>query len=262
LRIDQPSTQAWKRQRQTELGFGIPEWLQLVAVNFEADDSWCERLVASGFDASKPAVVVSTGVSLYLTTEAITFTLRQMAGLAPGSTFAMTFLLPLELADPEVRPGLDMAAKAARTSGTPFIRFFTPAEMNSLGREAGFREVQHVSAITLARRYFAGRSDGLCLPATPRNSWSHPHSMSALHAAYIQRFPVILDHSARRRVVGEAVTRLFLVGEQRITPEPVIGPRVERIRWAPILRARSTQLNLHGFSEDQPWCSIAIFAGV
>jgi hypothetical protein len=33
--------------------------------------------------------------------------------------------------------------------------------MLALAREAGFREVQHVSAATLAQRYFAGRTDGL-----------------------------------------------------------------------------------------------------
>ena len=33
--IDQPRPQAWKQQRLIELGFGIPEWLRLVAVDFE-----------------------------------------------------------------------------------------------------------------------------------------------------------------------------------------------------------------------------------
>jgi methyltransferase (TIGR00027 family) len=162
--VDQPGTQAWKRQRLVELGFGVPEWLRFVPVNFEANDSWWGQLVASGFDANKPAVVASTGVSMYLTAEAITATLRQMAELAPGSTFAMTFLLPLELADPEIRPWLEMAEKGARASGTPFISFFTPAEMMKLGRAAGFRNVLHVSAEMLAQRYFAGRSDGFCPP--------------------------------------------------------------------------------------------------
>src|SRR5258705_341063 len=63
--------------------------------------------------------------------------------------------------DPEVRPGLERAEKGARASGTPFLSFFTPAEMLTLAREAGFREVQHVSAADLAQRYFAGRKDGL-----------------------------------------------------------------------------------------------------
>jgi methyltransferase (TIGR00027 family) len=162
--VDQPSPQAWKRQRLVDLGFGVPEWLRLVPLDFEAGDAWWERLAAAGFDAGQPAVVASTGVSMYLTRDAVEATLRQIAGLASGSTLAMSFLLPLELADPEVRPGLELAEKGARASGTPFISFFTPTEMLSLARAAGFREVQHVPAATLAQRYFADRPDGLRPP--------------------------------------------------------------------------------------------------
>jgi hypothetical protein len=34
----------------------------------------------------------------------------------------------------------------------------------TLAREAGFREVRHVPAATLAQRYFAGRTDGIRPP--------------------------------------------------------------------------------------------------
>ena len=102
---------------------------------------------------------------MYLTRDANAATLRQVAALAPGSTLAMTFLLPLEMADPEVRPGLEMAEKGARASGTPFITFFTPPEMLALAREAGFAEARHVSAADLTLRYFAGRTDGLRPPS-------------------------------------------------------------------------------------------------
>lgn len=162
---DRPGPQIWKRQRLIELGYGIPEWLRLVPVDFEAGDDWLQRLAAAGFDATRPAVVASTGVSMYLTREAVADTLRQVAALAPGSRFAMTFLLPLELAGPEVRAGLQMAEKGARASGTPFLSFFTPAEMLALAREAGFSEAEHVSADTLSQRYFADRTDGLRPPS-------------------------------------------------------------------------------------------------
>ncbi|HWE72616.1 MAG TPA: class I SAM-dependent methyltransferase [Stellaceae bacterium] len=165
--VDPPGPQAWKRRRLIELGFGIPEWLRLVPVDFEAGGaggSWRERLAVAGFDAGRPAIVASTGVSMYLTGDAIMATLRQVAAFAPGSTFAMTFLLPIECADPEVRPGLELAVKGARASGTPFISFFMPAEMLTLAREAGFKDVRHVSAAHLADRYFAGRTDGLRPP--------------------------------------------------------------------------------------------------
>lgn len=162
--IDQPGPQAWKRQRLVELGLGIPAFLHLVPVDFEAGDHWWERLAASGFDATQPAVVASTGVSMYLTREAIMATLRQVATLAPNSTFAMSFMLPLELLDPDIRPGVERAAAGARASGTPFISFFTPDAMLALAREAGFHEVRHVSAAALAQRYFSERTDGLRPP--------------------------------------------------------------------------------------------------
>jgi methyltransferase (TIGR00027 family) len=162
--VDQPAPQAWKRRRLIELGFGIPSWLRLVPVNFEAGDDWWERVAAEGFDAGQPAVVVSTGVSMYLTKDATAATLRQVSALAPGSTFAMTFLLPLELADSEIRPGLQMAEKGARAGGTPFISFFMPEEILALARESGFREARHVPAAMLTQRYFAGRTDGLRPP--------------------------------------------------------------------------------------------------
>ncbi len=110
--VDQPGPQKWKRQRLAELGFGMPAWLRFVPVDFEAGEAWQDRLMAQGFDDSKPAIVVSTGVSMYLTREANAATLRQVADFARGSTLAMTFLLPLDMADPEVRPGLKMAEKA------------------------------------------------------------------------------------------------------------------------------------------------------
>jgi len=162
--VDPPGPQTWKRQRLLELGFGVPDWLRFVSVDFEAGDSWRQRLVAEGFDQGKPAIVVSTGVSMYLTKDANAATLREVAALARGSTFAMTFLLPLEMADPDVRPGLEMAEKGARASGTPFISFFTPQQITALALEAGLRDARHVSAEDLTQRYFAGRSDGLRPP--------------------------------------------------------------------------------------------------
>jgi methyltransferase (TIGR00027 family) len=162
--IDQPGPQAWKQQRLVELGFGIPPFLRLVPVDFEGGDAWWARLTDAGFDPARPAIVASTGVSMYLTRDAITATLRQVAALAPGSTFAMSFMLPIELADPEVRPGIERAAAGARANGTPFISFFTPGEMLALARDAGFDSVRHVSAAALAERYFADRADGLRPP--------------------------------------------------------------------------------------------------
>jgi methyltransferase (TIGR00027 family) len=160
--VDQPGPQAWKRQRLIELGLGIPEWLRLVPVDFEAGASLWDELAAAGFDRDKAAVVVSTGVTMYLTKGANEATLRQIAALAPGSTLAITFLLPAELLVTDTdRFGLEAAEKGARASGTPFISFYTPDEILDLARQVGFTHVEHVSGPALNTRYFADRTDNL-----------------------------------------------------------------------------------------------------
>jgi methyltransferase (TIGR00027 family) len=159
--VDQPGPQAWKRERLIECGFGVADWLHLVPVDFEAGGSWWNGLVDAGFDAHASAVVASLGVSMYLTKDAIAATLRQVASLAPGSVFVMTFQLPVELVDADDRPAREFAIRGAAASGTPFISFFTPDEMLALARGTGFRDVEHVSGRDLTERYFANRGDGL-----------------------------------------------------------------------------------------------------
>ncbi|WP_103353501.1 class I SAM-dependent methyltransferase [Amycolatopsis sp. CA-128772] len=158
--VDRPGPQEWKRRRLAELGLGVPDRLHLVPVDFETT-SWWERLVAAGFAPDEPAVVASTGVSMYLTKEANAATLRRIAGFAPGSVLAMTFLLPAGLLDEDEGARHRATADRARAAGTPFVSTFTPAEMLALAREAGFRDAVHVPAAELDARYFADRTDGL-----------------------------------------------------------------------------------------------------
>jgi len=162
--IDQPGPQAWKRKRLEELSFGVPSHLHLVPVDFEAGQSWLQLIAAEGFDANKPAVVASTGVSMYLSKEAVSATLREVSGLAQGTTLVMSFMLPIDQAEAEVRASIKQAEAGARANGTPWISFFTPDEMLELARQAGFKQVEHVSAVALSQRYFADRSDGMRLP--------------------------------------------------------------------------------------------------
>jgi methyltransferase (TIGR00027 family) len=158
--VDQPLTQEWKRKRLTELGYDLPGWLHFAPSNFEGD-SWWEDLIAAGFDPSSPAVVASTGVTMYLTKDANASALRRLARLAHGSTLALSFLLPIELLAPDDRQGLEISQRGAAASGTPFLSFFAPGEMLALAREAGFRTVRHESSADQNARYFAGRGDGL-----------------------------------------------------------------------------------------------------
>jgi methyltransferase (TIGR00027 family) len=159
--IDQPGPQAWKRQRLEALGYGVPDSLRLIPVDFEADEDWWQGVLDAGLDAQARALVSSSGVSMYITKEATGVTLRRLAGLAPGSIVVMTFMLPLDLLDEADRPGLEAAARGARASGTPWLSFYAPEEMAALARDAGFVDARTISTAELADRYLTGRTDHL-----------------------------------------------------------------------------------------------------
>ncbi len=159
--VDQPGPQAWKQKRLAEIGLATPETLHFVPVNFETGQSWWEQLKVAGFNPKKSSVIVSTGVSMYLTKEANLSLLQQVAKLAAGSTFAMTFMLSLDLLGSEERSIMEFVMKKAKESGTPFLSLFSPAEMQSMSSEAGFTKSRYVSAGDLYQKYFAHRSDGL-----------------------------------------------------------------------------------------------------
>jgi methyltransferase (TIGR00027 family) len=155
--VDQRETQAWKKERLQELN--LPAKLHFVPVNFEKKPSLWSELAKAGFEKTKPAIVSSLGVSMYLSLASIMETLREMATMASASTFIMTFMLPLEKVDAEDRLGYERSMKGAAASGTPFISFFTPDEVKKLALECGFKTIEIVSTSSLS--YFNGRADGL-----------------------------------------------------------------------------------------------------
>ena len=158
--VDQPETLAWKRKRLLETGWNISENLHFVPVDFEIS-SWWNEILKAGFDSTQPAVILCTGVSLYLTKEAVHSTLQHIAAFAPGSALAMSFYLPMELLDKEDQPMQEIAEKGAREAGTPFVSFFTPEEVLEIAYKAGFKHAEIIATTRIKQLYFSDRSDGL-----------------------------------------------------------------------------------------------------
>lgn len=158
--VDEASTQEWKKKRLKELALPMPKELHFVSVDFEKE-SWWDKLIKSGLDLSKPTAIVSTGVSMYLSKEANLATLKQVSKLAPGSTFAMTFMLSLELLEGPEKSIMEFVMQKAAEASTPFLSLFKPEEILELAKEAGFKKVQYVSGQDIYQRYFSGRPDAL-----------------------------------------------------------------------------------------------------
>ncbi len=162
--IDQPDTLTWKEAKLRENGYEIPDTLHFVPVDFETS-SWWQELLKKDFDLNQRTFVSCTGVTLYLTKEAILETLSNLTRLAPGSTVAIAFYLPIGLLDQEDRPMQEIANRGAEASGTPFVSFFPVQEVEGLAREMGLKNIQTVSTQDMTEWYFKGRTDHL-LPAS------------------------------------------------------------------------------------------------
>ena len=135
---------------------------------------WRDQLLASDFNGAAPTIVASTGVSMYLTRDAVASTLRQVATLAPGSNIAMSFLLPLESLDVDEEQSARGAARGAQAEGTPWMSFFTPEQMLEMADVAAWSTLDTSpvpcwpNAISRIARMTSGR------PGARTFSWPQP----------------------------------------------------------------------------------------
>jgi methyltransferase (TIGR00027 family) len=117
--------------------------VSFVAVDFERD-SLSSRLAQAGFDPSRPALVSWLGVTMYLTGAAISQTLAEIGGFAPGTQLISDYMLPAALRDETGRSYAELVAPAAAERGEPWLTFLAPDDMSALLRQHGFGPVEHV----------------------------------------------------------------------------------------------------------------------
>jgi hypothetical protein len=101
------------------------------------------------------------GLTQYLTHDAIQQTMRDVAGLAPATTYVATFIIPPKAADPgRPRPARPDSPDKQGTGDT-VAEPFTPDQFARLAQESGLRNPAIITSGTLTERYFTGRDDGL-----------------------------------------------------------------------------------------------------
>lgn len=161
--VDQPEVQARKRSK---LPKELPnsENVTYVSVDFN-HQSLTEQLLAAGFDQSKSTVFTLEGVSQYITKEAITSTIKELAALTQktSTTFFISYVDKLLDKDPEAcfGKGYSKAAKRAETIkrlsakvGEPWISFYTAEEIEGLLSQSGFSLKENKSLADLNSVYF------------------------------------------------------------------------------------------------------------
>jgi methyltransferase (TIGR00027 family) len=158
--VDHPATQAWKRMCLKEAGIPILGTLTYAPVDFETQ-TLDEGLRQVGFNASKSTFFSWLGVAPYLTSSAITATLRFIASLPVGSGIVFDYMILPSLLSPAARRAFDSLAHRVASAGEPFQSFFDPPSLKSNLLAMGFGQAEDVTPEEMNSRYFHGRTDGL-----------------------------------------------------------------------------------------------------
>ena len=185
--VDHPASQEMKRHQIQRIG-PLPSNLTLVPVDFETD-RLDAALIEAGFDPEAPAFFAWLGVTCYLTREAVTDTIGQIAAVAaPGSKAVLDYRYPRRLVP---AAGLALVEKMDRfveRRGEPMRSEYTPEEIDAEMQRAGLH--QHGSRL-------AGGADAT-LPAGPER---HPRATTQLRVRAVQKEP--LDRVSAEPVTSE-----------------------------------------------------------
>ena len=146
--VDQPSTQAWKRERVAALGMPTPAELTWTPVDFEHDQLG-PALAQAGLDATRGVFVSWLGVVPYLTSDAIVQTLHDL----PDCSLAVGYVPPDTHRDEDARELGARSDDRVRELGEPWVTLPTRNEFAALLAEGGFTVIEDVGAHDIETRY-------------------------------------------------------------------------------------------------------------
>lgn len=160
--VDHPVTQAWKRERLAVAGIGIPAELCFVPVDFEIQ-SLATELKLANFDLSRPAFFSWLGVTPYLTRPAFDATVGFIAALPKHSGVVFDSVIDRAFLNARQQEALSRLASRVESAGEPFRLFFEPAQIIQDLGHLGLHHVKILGPNEINQRYFANRTDGLCV---------------------------------------------------------------------------------------------------
>jgi methyltransferase (TIGR00027 family) len=177
--VDHPATQTWKRARLEEIGITPPGSLTFVPVDFETQ--MIEKgLRDAGYHQDKCTFFSWLGLTEYLTTEAVTATLRFIASSSAGSEIVFDYMISPSLLTPAQRSRFDKLAQRVAAVGEPWQAFFDPEVLMRDLRMMGFRYVEDKGPEEINADYFKNRHDGLRV-----GSFSHVMIARGLRSGFL-----------------------------------------------------------------------------
>jgi methyltransferase (TIGR00027 family) len=158
VEVDHPASQAAKRTRIAAAGLSIPNNVGFAGVDFERE-SLLDGLQRQGVSLTEPSFFSWLGVTMYLEKPAIDAVLRSAAAFSAESEIVLTFL-----SEPESADAPSPLARRVARAGEPFLTSFSPEQIGSALREAGFRSIGFLSSGEARERYYRHRPNDLPVP--------------------------------------------------------------------------------------------------
>ncbi len=164
--VDHPATQAWKRKRLAAAEIAIPSSLTFVGVDFESQ-TVAARLVAEGFDLTKPAFFSWLGVTMYLRDAVVMDMFDFIASIGRGGRggrgggVAFDYAVPRKELSFLERLVFDRLSARVTQIGEPFQTFYSPQELVRRLRQRGFTNIEDLGSKEINGRHFSNRKDRL-----------------------------------------------------------------------------------------------------
>ncbi|WP_029421020.1 class I SAM-dependent methyltransferase [Alicyclobacillus macrosporangiidus] len=147
--VDQPSTQAFKRERLTDLGWDIPVGLHFVSTDFR-QERVAEALARTSYNPRMKSLFSLLGVTMYLSPNDVYETFRSITQIAPaGSSVIFDYHTETDGNLHEIRKELQKMGESMSTT-------FDPARLAAELRKLGFDLLEDLSPAAIQERYFEG----------------------------------------------------------------------------------------------------------
>jgi methyltransferase (TIGR00027 family) len=155
--VDQPTTQARKRDVVTRRLGAIPPHVALVPLDLTRDP--LETVMrAAGYQRGIQTFFICEGLTHYLSASAVDAAFRYVATSAAGSQMVFTYIHRRMLDGSAVFAGAANTLATVRRAGEPYTFGFEPADLPSYLSARGLHLVEDVDAAAYRQRYLVPRS--------------------------------------------------------------------------------------------------------
>jgi methyltransferase (TIGR00027 family) len=161
--VDQPENIEPKRVRLQKLFGAVPAHVTLVPIDFDREEL-ATQLAAHGYSTTRPTFFIWEAVTQYLTEAGIRATFDFLAGAAPGSRLAFTYVRK-DFIDGQVRYGQEQAYEKYVVNEKLWLFGLDPVGVAGFLEQYGWRLVEHVGYEDLAEPYV--KPTGRALLSTP-----------------------------------------------------------------------------------------------